>query len=120
LVVEDEEVLRSLASQTLCKYGYKVILASDGENALDLYDQYRAEISLVILDLIMPGMGGKRCMNELLRRDPGLKIVIASGYAADEGEADLLEAGAKGFVKKPYNIKEVITRVRRVLDGKSA
>ncbi|MBN2122720.1 MAG: response regulator [Deltaproteobacteria bacterium] len=116
LVVDDEEILRDLAMQTLFKYGYRVLLAADGESALELYEQHREEVSLVILDLIMPGMGGKRCMEELLRRDSGLKIVIASGYAGDEAETGLLNAGAKGFVKKPYNINEVLKVIRQVLD----
>jgi len=116
LVVEDEETLRDLAMHMLTMYGYRVILAVDGESALVLHEENREGISLVILDLIMPGMGGLRCMEELLRRDPGLKIVIASGYAGDEPETRLLETGARGFIRKPYNVTEVLKVIRQVLD----
>ncbi|UCF92967.1 MAG: response regulator [Desulfobacterales bacterium] len=116
LVVEDEETLRDLARHMLRRYGYKVILAADGESALDLYEKNRADISLVVLDLIMPGMGGKRCLEELLRRDPALKVVIASGYFGDDPEGSFLEAGAKGVVNKPYDIRNVLQVIRQVLD----
>ncbi len=118
LLVEDEETLRSLARHLLTRFGYNVLIAENGENALALFKKHRSKISLVLLDLIMPGMGGKRCMEELLKKNPKLKIIIASGYSGEDSVTQLLENGAKGFVTKPYNIKDVLKIIRKVLDSK--
>ena len=81
LIVDDEEYVRDLASRFLERAGYRVIAAEDPLTALALYDKERSDISLVILDLIMPKMGGKQCLEELLKIDPRLKVLIASGYS---------------------------------------
>ena len=73
-------------------------------------------IDLVILDLIMPGMGGMRCLEELLRMNPKVKVVIASGYSVDGHTQEPLEAGAKNSVSKPYAIRQMPKVVREVLD----
>jgi CheY-like chemotaxis protein len=117
LVVEDEETLRELASQVLRRMGYRVLAAENGEKALALYEENREEISVVLLDLIMPGMGGKRCLEELLKRNPLVKIVIASGYTGEDSRSVLLEKGARGFVAKPYDMKRVLRMIREVLDS---
>jgi DNA-binding NtrC family response regulator len=71
----------------------------------------------VILDLIMPGMGGKRCLEELLRIRPELKVIIASGYSPEEDANIAMESGAKGFISKPYNVRNMLSEVREVLDA---
>lgn len=116
LLVDDEELVRDLGVRILTKAGYTVITASDGRKALELYETNRQEISLVILDLIMPHMGGKKCLDELLGLDPAVKVVIASGYSADAPTKEALKSGAKGFVNKPYDIRQVLDVVREVLD----
>ena len=70
----------------------------------------------MLLDLIMPGMEGKRCLEELLGKNPMLKVVIASGYTGEDSGSVLLEKGAKGFVSKPYDMKNVLKVIREVLD----
>ena len=116
LLVDDEEMIRDLGSRVLTKAGYKVVTASNGKDALNVYEAHSAEIALVVLDLIMPEMGGKQCLEGLLRLNPAVKVVIASGYSADGPTKDALAAGAKGFVKKPYDIRQVLEVVRSVLD----
>jgi len=116
LLVDDEEIIRDLGSRILSKGGYKVVLASNGKDALKLYQQRRDEISLVILDLIMPEMGGKQCLEALASLDPSVKVVIASGYSPNGPTKKALAAGAKGFVNKPYDIRQVLEVVREVLD----
>jgi CheY-like chemotaxis protein len=116
LLVDDEELVRELTVKVLTKAGYKVITAADGNEALDLYLSHRDRISMVILDLIMPGMGGKQCLEELLNLDPSVKVVIASGYSPNGRTKRELAAGAKGFIDKPYNMHQVLEVVRRVLD----
>ncbi|RJR32515.1 MAG: response regulator [Desulfobacteraceae bacterium] len=118
LIVDDEKTILDVIEMVLEKHGYKVVKAANGESALELYEKSREAISLVLLDLIMPGMGGKRCLQELLRRDPQLKVVVASGYAGDDPPETLLEIGAKEFVKKPYDLRNLLGVIRDVLDEK--
>lgn len=118
LLVDDEEFIRELGVDVLGQAGYKVLTASDGEQALSLYRQERGRIDLVILDLIMPGMGGTKCLEELLKIDPQTQILIASGYSPDASTKDSLETGARGFIIKPYDTKRLLELVRSILDGK--
>ena len=118
LVTDDEELIRDLGARILTKAGYRVITASDGGEALQMYQERKSEIALVILDLIMPKMGGKECLEGLLKLDPAVKVVIASGYSATGHAKDAIAAGAKGFVNKPYNIRQMLEVVRKILDSK--
>jgi two-component system cell cycle sensor histidine kinase/response regulator CckA len=72
---------------------------------------------LVILDLIMPVMDGRQCLGEILRIDPGARVLVASGYSRDGTTVDTLAGGAKGFVGKPYNLRELLKTVHSVLNG---
>ena len=116
LLVDDEKLIRDLGSRILAEAGYKVVTATDGKDALEIYQARRTEIALVLLDLIMPQMGGKQCLEGLLRLNPAAKVVIASGYSADGPTKDALAAGAKGFVNKPYDSRQLMEVVRGVLD----
>lgn len=116
LLVDDEEAVREFGKRMLTKNGFKVVEAHSGSEALRIYRTEGAKISLVILDLIMPEMGGKRCLQELLRIDAKAKVLIASGYVGDATEAETLELGARGFVAKPFRFKELLTLVRRAID----
>ncbi len=118
LIVDDEVFVRELGEQILSKFGYNVIAASDGETALEIYFQGNDKISLIILDLIMPGMGGKKCLDEFLKRDPDIKVVIASGYSPDGDAKSAMDAGAKGFISKPYNVRNMLKEVREVIDAR--
>jgi len=118
LVVDDEPMVRELAEEILRSRGYEVQSASDGETALSIFEKGKGRIALVILDLIMPGMGGRQCLERLLRIDPGARVLIASGYALDAATQEAIDAGAQGFVKKPYELQTMLEAVRRILvDG---
>ena len=116
LLVDDEEFVRELGARILTKHGYTVLQAVNGREALDLFKKERSRISLVILDLIMPEMGGTECLKELLKIDPQVKVLVASGYSADASVKETIQMGAKGFVTKPFRVKELLRDVRRVLD----
>jgi len=118
LLVDDEEFIRDLGSRILTRAGYKVITATNGKEALELYKAQTERISLVILDLIMPEMGGKQCLEALLSFDSTVKVVVASGYSAHGLIKDAVTLGAKGFVNKPYDIRQMREVVRVVLDAK--
>jgi len=117
LLVDDEDNLRSLGRELLQRFGYTVWTAPDGETAIELFHEKSEAIDLVILDLIMPGLGGRKCLEEMLRIDPKAKIVVTSGFSPNGSTKELMEAGARSFISKPYNIKQMLTVVRRVLDG---
>jgi PAS domain S-box-containing protein len=126
LLVDDEESIRELGKQMLTRFGYTVLTAADGETALEVYrkehqqlDLYRDEqsrIDLVILDLIMPGIGGGKCLKRILEINPKAKILVSSGYSDDGPIRGSLKAGAVGFVSKPYDIKRLLREVRDALD----
>ena len=102
--------------QFLDNFGYQVITAGDGREALEIYQDKGEMISLVILDLIMPEMDGRQCLNEIMRIDPNAKVIIASGHSVDGNKDDILSSGAKAFVEKPYNIGGLLNSVREILD----
>jgi two-component system cell cycle sensor histidine kinase/response regulator CckA len=116
LLVDDEEFVRELGARILAKHGYTVLQAVNGREALDLLQKERSRISLVILDLIMPEMGGTECLKELLKIDPQVKVLVASGYSADASVKETIQMGAKGFVNKPFRVKDLLSEVRKVLD----
>ena len=117
LVVDDEGEIRELTHDALEMLGYSVKMAVNGEQALDIYREHGQSIDLVLLDLNMPGMGGYKCLKELLRLDPEVKVVIASGYAANNHGRGAVSSGARGFIGKPYQLQELDAKVREVLDG---
>ena len=119
LVVDDEPGLRQIGRTILERHGYRVVLAGTGEEALELYRQRGQELDLVLLDLSMPGMGGMQCLRELIRLNPAVKVVVASGYARDAELADTLEAGASEFVSKPFMMSALLDAVRRTLEGQT-
>ncbi len=116
LVVDDEEVIRDFVRESMEFYGYRVMTAVSGEEALELYRQSPAEIDLVLLDISMPGMGGLKCLEELLKINPDIRVIIASGYFADGLENDPLQQGASDFLNKPYKIKALLDKIRSVID----
>jgi CheY-like chemotaxis protein len=116
LLVDDETSVLEIDSSLLNKANYKVITASNGNEALNLYEEHRAEIRLVILDLLMPGMSGKQCLEALRKVDPNVRILIASGALNSEIEADLKEIGARGLIAKPFNITQLLEKIRKIID----
>jgi len=118
LLVDDEEALRDLGQETLQGQGFSAIPAESGERAIEIYQEKKDRIDLVILDVSMPGMGGPRCFQELKEIDPKVKVIIATGYSANGRVKEMLEAGAAGFVGKPYRLADILNKIREVLDKK--
>ena len=116
MVVDDEESIVEVAREVLTGCGYKVIYAASGEEALEIYEAQGRAIDLVLLDLGMPGIGGHKALVELLKSDPAAKILIVSGYSSTNQIKSTLEAGAAGFVGKPYKLNELLQKVREILD----
>ena len=119
LLVDDEEYIRDLGVELLTDAGYNVLTATNGEEGLELYRQKRENIDLVILDLVIPGMGGKKCYEEILKINPKSKILIVSGYSANGPGKEAIKAGAKGFVGKPFDVSHLLETIREILDEDS-
>ena len=118
LLVDDEPAIRNLSEQTLRLFGYTVLLAEDGERALEIYRNGKDRIDLVVLDLIMPGMGGKQCLEKLIEINPHVKVIIATGYSDDQSLVENLGRTARRILAKPYEVAEIVTAIRDVLDEK--
>jgi two-component system, cell cycle sensor histidine kinase and response regulator CckA len=114
-LVEDKDFVRDVTESILKRAGYKVLIAVNGNEALNSYAKKRDKISSVILDLIMPEMGGKECLVKLHEIDPDAEILITSGYYTTEIAREITESGAACFILKPYDIKQMLTEVRDVL-----
>lgn len=117
LVVDDDASLRELTEKVLCMFGYTVITAVDGVDALAQYRKQKDRIHLVILDIIMPKMNGKEAFDEMRKIDPAVKGIFISGYTGDIIlKRGMLEQGLD-FVSKPLKPKRLLIKVREVLGG---
>jgi two-component system, cell cycle sensor histidine kinase and response regulator CckA len=120
LAVDDENKIIRLISESLGSLGYNIISASDGQEAVRLFAQNKSDIDLVILDLMMPSMNGYEAFNEIKAMDPASKIILCTGYVADENVQKMMNNGIKGLLKKPYRIEDLSRAVRLVLDEQAA
>lgn len=118
LLVDDETSVRDVAQIVLERHGYTVLACASGEEALATFESGSQRFDLIILDLIMPGMGGKKCLEVLRRSGVQVPVVIASGFSPSGPERDAVEAGAQGFVAKPFELRALLTEVRKVLDSR--
>lgn len=116
LLVDDERMLRNIGVKMLSRFGYQVRTAKSGEKALESYRKNKDMIDLIILDVSMPGMGGHQCLTELIKFDPDVKVIIASGYSRDGQLKDTMKLGARGYVAKPYRLTDLLQNVRGALD----
>jgi CheY-like chemotaxis protein len=115
LLVDDEEMIRGLGKRILEKNHYTVLTAVDGKQALEVFLRERERIGLVVMDLIMPVMGGKDCLKQLLELDPDVRVLIASGQAVDASTEECLSLGAKAVLRKPFRAKQLLAEVRKAL-----
>lgn len=117
LVAEDEEAVRELLQSILEERGYTVLVASNGREALRVFNSANAAVQLVLLDMVMPEMGGIEVCKELRPRHPDLKFLFMSGYSLDGAKGEFLRDTHAEFIKKPFSSAEITLKVRQVLDG---
>ena len=115
LLVDDEQSIIDVAKELLSKLGYKVLLASGGEEALDIYKTNKDRIDMVILDMIMPGMGGGEVYDRMKGINPNVKVLLSSGYSIDGQATEILKRGCDGFIQKPFNLKQLSQSIRKIL-----
>ena len=117
--MDDDSAVRTVVSQLLKNSGYTVVCTSSGEETLESYSSAMARqtpFDVVVMDLTIPGgMGGKEAMSKLLSIDPGVKVIVSSGYSNDPIMANFQDYGFKGVVSKPFNIDEFLAVVKRVI-----
>ncbi len=116
LLAEDDESVRMLVDRTLTELGYTVLVARNGEDALEVFHENREKISLALLDVVMPVKGGKEAYEAMHRERPGLKVIFMSGYSANSiHESFILIAGVP-FLGKPFGPEALAKKVREILD----
>jgi CheY-like chemotaxis protein len=118
LLAEDDESIRNLTEKTLSIYGYRVLVASNGEEAVDIFRRHGKEIAMAVLDVVMPKMGGKQAYDEMITAIPGLKVLFLSGYSANAIHDSFVLHPGIPFLQKPFGPGTLARKVREVLGGK--
>ena len=117
LFVDDEKSIRDIGVELLSELGYQVKAVGSGREAVDYLKTHLADVDLVILDMIMPGMGGKETFDALRRLRSDIKVLLSSGYSINEQTAEIMERGGEGFLQKPFSLKELSVKIRTILDS---
>jgi len=115
LIVDDEEMIRSIAAQILKIAGYQVQTCADGQEAVELYSRQHQNIDLVIMDMVMPRLDGREAFAQMRKINPKVKVLLSSGFSEDGDAQAILQDGALGFIQKPYHSAELLLRVQQAL-----
>ncbi len=116
LLVDDEDRIIDIGKKILNIMGYKVLVARSGKEAIELYKKNQARIDIVVLDMIMPEIGGGEAYDKLKEINPHVRVLLSSGYSINGEATEILERGCNGFVQKPFSMKELSRRIREILD----
>jgi PAS domain S-box-containing protein len=117
LLVDDEQMMLDIGRDLLQTMGYRVITARDGVEAVEIYRGRQNEIDLVLLDIVMPRMGGGQAYDCIRAMNPGVKVLLLSGYSIDGEATQILERGCNGYIQKPFNLEQLSRSVKSVLTG---
>ncbi|NLD35631.1 MAG: response regulator [Desulfatiglans sp.] len=115
LLVDDEEIITYTGEQMLKKLGYNVIVAENGKKAIDIFSKEHKNISLVLLDMIMPGMGGMETFDRLKEVDSNVRVLLSSGYSLDGQAREIMDRGCNGFIQKPFTLNNISQKVREII-----
>ena len=114
LLVDDEDMIWDVIIDMLQELGYTVILAGNGVEAVEIYKDNPGTIDLVLLDMVMPKMDGHETFFQLRKIDPAVRVLLSSGYVSEDDARDVLEAGAAGFLQKPYRMVDLARKIRSI------
>ena len=117
LLVDDEKMILKIGKRILSSLGYTVLTAQGGREAVELYEKEKEAIDIVVLDMIMPDQGGGEAYDRIKEANPDVKVLLSSGYSLDGQAGKILQRGCKGFIQKPFNIKQLSQKMREVLDA---
>jgi CheY-like chemotaxis protein len=115
LMVDDEEQLVKVYTRVLERIGYKTLTASGGKEAIELVRRFRSEISLIILDMVMPDMSGCQTYDEIQKVAPGIKVLLATGLVSDGQVAEIMAHGCNGVIEKPFDAATLSAKVQEVI-----
>ena len=116
LIVDDEEMIIDVGNAALKSMGYQVLSARSGEEAIKVYKENKDRIDMVILDMIMPDVGGQEVFDTMKEINSDVKVLLSSGYSIDGQAGEILERGCNAFLQKPFSMKELSQKIRDVLD----
>ena len=117
LLVDDEDITVEVGEEILIELGYTVITARNGLEALAAYKANAQKIDMVILDMIMPDMGGGKTYDELKKINPDIRVLLSSGYSISGEASEILARGCNDFIQKPFNMKQLSEKMRGILDA---
>ncbi|MFZ0452084.1 MAG: response regulator [Desulfatiglandaceae bacterium] len=117
LLVDDENMIIEVGAEILEALGYDVIAARSGSEAIDLFEANKDRIDIVVLDMIMPGMGGGDAYDQLREIKPDVKVLLSTGYSLKGEASEILKRGCNGFIQKPFNIRMLSHKLREILDS---
>jgi CheY-like chemotaxis protein len=112
LLVDDEDMILEVGTEMLGRLGYSVLEARDGKEALEIYQERKADIDLVILDMVMPHMSGGEAYYRLKEINEHVKVLVSTGRSIEGEPSELLERGCNGLIQKPYNLKELSSKIK--------
>jgi CheY-like chemotaxis protein len=120
LLVDDEEMIRDVASELLKNLGYQVVVAASGAEAVETITRRGDTINLVILDMIMPDMDGGTTFDRIRAVMPKMPVLLSSGYSQNGQAIDIMQKGCNGFIQKPYTLANLSQKIRKILEGVDA
>jgi two-component system, cell cycle sensor histidine kinase and response regulator CckA len=116
LIVEDEQLMLRLLEKVLSQHGYRVLVASDGEEAIEVYRRRKLEIDVVLLDVGLPKLTGWNVLLKMKEENPGVRVVIATGFLEPKMKIEMSRV-TKHFVDKPYMLDEVVETLQSLIDA---
>jgi two-component system cell cycle sensor histidine kinase/response regulator CckA len=115
LLVDDEEIILEVSKELLEGMGYRVLTARNGKEAVEVYRKNQDEIDIVLLDMVMPNMGGGAAYDRMKEINPHIKVLLSSGFSIDGEATEILERGCDGFIQKPFRMKQLSLKIREIL-----
>jgi CheY-like chemotaxis protein len=116
LVVDDEDEVLEIAKELLEAMGYRVISAKDGKGAVEVYKKNKDDINIVVLDMVMPNMGGGEAYDRMKEINPDIKVLLSSGFSIDGEATEIMERGCDGFIQKPFKMKDFSEKIMEILN----
>ncbi|MGD8844627.1 MAG: response regulator [Desulfobacteraceae bacterium] len=116
LIVDDDPLASQIGRDILERQGYRVMMADDGSEALEIYSDYKDQINVVLLDVIMPDLDGGQVLRELKKHNPNVLVIVASGYNVNRQVQEMLDYGCVDFIQKPFHSQTLSLKVRMALD----
>ncbi|MBW2644090.1 MAG: response regulator, partial [Deltaproteobacteria bacterium] len=115
LLIDDEDIIIDIGGQILERLGYRVLMARSGKEAIEIYQANKSKINMVILDMIMPDMGGGETYDRLKKINPEIKVLLSSGYSINGQASEIMNRGCNGFIPKPFNVEQLSRKIREIL-----